>query len=104
MSSRWAVMERYSPAAMEKEPATSPATPARRTNDPPGLAPGHAQDQGDVGHQAVADAEDGRPGTATADIPVLVDRHGIVLVRVAHGSQRSEVLRRRVASLSGIKP
>ena len=39
MSSRWAVMETYSPAAMEKEPAISPATPARRTNDPPGLAP-----------------------------------------------------------------
>ena len=39
MSSRWAVMERYSPAAMEKEPAISPATPARRTIEPPGFAP-----------------------------------------------------------------
>ena len=39
ISSRWAVMERYSPAAMEKEPATRPATPARRTIEPPGLAP-----------------------------------------------------------------
>ena len=39
MSSRWAVMERYSPAAMEKEPAIRPATPARRTIEPPGLAP-----------------------------------------------------------------
>ena len=32
-------MERYSPAAMEKDPATSPATPASRTIDPPGFAP-----------------------------------------------------------------
>src|SRR5580700_3174036 len=32
-------MDRYSPAAMEKEPAIRPATPARRTIDPPGLAP-----------------------------------------------------------------
>ena len=32
-------MERYSPAAMEKEPAIRPATPARRTMEPPGLAP-----------------------------------------------------------------
>ncbi len=39
MSSRWAVMERYSPEAMENEPAIRPATPARRTIDPPGLAP-----------------------------------------------------------------
>ena len=39
MSSRWAVMDRYSPAAMEKDPAISPATPARRTNEAPGLAP-----------------------------------------------------------------
>ena len=38
-SSRWALMERYSPAAMEKDPATSPATPARRTIPGPGLAP-----------------------------------------------------------------
>ena len=39
MSSRWAVIERYSPEAMEKEPATRPATPASRTMEPPGLAP-----------------------------------------------------------------
>ena len=32
-------MERYSPAAMEKDPATRPAMPASRTIDPPGLAP-----------------------------------------------------------------
>ena len=32
-------MEMYSPDAMEKEPAISPATPARRTIAPPGLAP-----------------------------------------------------------------
>ncbi len=32
-------MEMYSPAAMEKEPATMPAIPARRTNVPAGWAP-----------------------------------------------------------------
>ncbi len=39
MSSRCAVIERYSPAAIENDPAISPATPARRTIAPPGLAP-----------------------------------------------------------------
>ena len=90
ISSRWAVMERYSPAAMEKEPATSPATPARRTIDAARVRPGDAQDQGDVGHQPVADAEDGRPGAAAPQVAVLVHRRGIVLVRGAHRRQRSE--------------
>ena len=39
ISSRCAVMERYSPAAMEKDPATRPAMPASRTIDAPELAP-----------------------------------------------------------------
>ena len=62
MSSDWARMDTYSPAAMEKAPPTSPATPASRTADPADdVGPGHAEDEGHVGHQAVADAEDGGP-------------------------------------------
>src|SRR3990170_3735091 len=38
-SSRWARMETYSPAAMEKAPARRPATPARSTNLPSVCAP-----------------------------------------------------------------
>src|ERR1700685_3607957 len=38
-SSRWACIERYSPAAIENAPATRPATPVSRTIDPPGWAP-----------------------------------------------------------------
>src|SRR5487761_667692 len=38
-SSRWALMDTYSPAAMEKAPPTSPASPARRTTPAWGWAP-----------------------------------------------------------------
>ena len=38
MSSRWACIETYSPAAIEKAPATSPARPVRRTTAPLGWA------------------------------------------------------------------
>ena len=38
-SSRWACMETYSPVAIEKDPATRPARPARRTTVPVGWAP-----------------------------------------------------------------
>ena len=38
-SSRWACIERYSPEAIEKAPATSPAMPARRTTPVAGFAP-----------------------------------------------------------------
>ena len=105
ISSRWAVMERYSPAAMEKEPAIRPATPARRTIEPPGLAPGHAQDQGDVGDQAVAHPEDGRPGPAAAGRPgggaaacascSCAELTGVSVVRRSHAGsvlQRNQTL------------
>src|SRR5271165_4890074 len=38
-SSRWACIDTYSPAPIENAPATSPASPARRTKLAPGLAP-----------------------------------------------------------------
>ncbi len=91
ISSRWAVMERYSPAAMEKDPATRPAMPASRTIDAARIGPGDAQDQGHVGDQAVADAEDGGPGTAAPHVTVVVHLGEVVLVRRAHRRQRSEV-------------
>ncbi len=39
ISSFWALIETYSPAAMENAPATSPARPARRTTPAAGWAP-----------------------------------------------------------------
>ena len=65
-------MDTYSPAAIEKAPPISPAMPARRTGTGRRVGAGHAEDQRDVGHQAVADPEHGGPGPAAADVPVLV--------------------------------
>ena len=76
MSSRWAVIERYSPAAMEKEPAISPATPASRTIEAAGIGARDTEHERDVGDQTVADPENGRPGPTAPDITVLVDWHG----------------------------
>ena len=69
-----------------------PGHPGQAHDRPAGVGAGHAEDQGDVGDQAVADPEDGRPGPATPDVAVLVwCGIGVVLVRVAHRRQRSEV-------------
>jgi hypothetical protein len=35
------------------------------------MSSGNAQDQGDIGEQAIADPEDGRPGCAALDIAMM---------------------------------
>ena len=57
----------------------------------PRVGTGHAQDQGDVGDQAVADPEDGRPGAATPDVPVVVVRARSRARARSSPGQRSEV-------------
>ncbi len=91
ISSRWAVMETYSPAAMEKEPAMSPATPARRTIEPPGLAPAMPRTS-----ETLVTRPSLTPKTAARAPPPLRSRWwcrgaAVVLVRGAHRRQRSEV-------------
>ena len=72
-SSAWACIEMYSPAAIETAPATSPASPARRTNDAgAGFGAGDAEDQRHVRHQPVADPEHRGPGRAALDVAVVV--------------------------------
>ncbi len=90
MSSRCAVMERYSPAAMENEPATNPAMPGQAHDRPSRIGARHAQHQRDVGDQPVTDPEDGRPGAPAPQVTVVVDCGCVVLVRGAHQGQRSE--------------
>ena len=62
----------YSPAAIEKAPAASPARPASTTILLSLAAAGDAGDQGEVRDQAVRGAEDGRPQPAAGDVAVLV--------------------------------
>ena len=88
ISSDWARIETYSPAAMEKAPATKPAMPARRTVPDRGVGAGHAEDEGDVGDQTVADAEDRGAGSAPLQVPVSMVG--------GHIEQRTEPLRVRM--------
>ena len=70
----------YSPAAIEKAPAASPASPASSTALLSSAPPRDAGDQGEVRHQPVRGAEHGRPQPAAGDVGVLVrDALGLAL-------------------------
>ena len=71
-SSRCAFIDTYSPAAIEKAPATRPATPAVRTIAGRGAGAGDAEDERHVRHEAVADTEHARPRDAPAHVAMVV--------------------------------
>ena len=78
-SSLCARIDTHSPAAIEMAPAKSPLIPASRTSDPSADAPRDADDESDVGHQTVAEAENGSPGFTSLHIPVAMHQ---IAVRV----------------------
>ena len=57
-----------------RSPRSGPATPARRTIEPPGLAPAMPSTRETLVTRPSLIAEDGRPGPAAPDVPVVVGR------------------------------
>ena len=71
-SSRWAVIETYSPAPIENAPATRPARPARRTTEAAGCAPAKPKMSDTLVTSPSDMPNTAARGTAARDVAVLL--------------------------------